>query len=80
MAVQQPRAPQRATLDLREVVAAVGGLRADCEAVVVEATDPRSQPGTTCPEMVDRNPDFYDELFDVCTDIMLARCTRSRSR
>ena len=33
--------------------------------------DPRSQPGTTSPRWCARDDEFYDELFAVCTDLML---------
>jgi len=57
---------------MRELLAALGKLGADCEAVVVEATGPVFSAGHDLSEMVDRDPDFYDELFDVCTELMLA--------
>jgi enoyl-CoA hydratase/carnithine racemase len=57
---------------MRELLAALGKLDAGCEAVVVEATGPVFSAGHDLSEMVDRAPDFYDELFDVCTELMLA--------
>ncbi len=68
------RAERRNALSLdlmREVIAALDGLPAGCEAVVLEATGPAFSAGHDLTEMVARDDEFYDELFAVCTDMML---------
>jgi enoyl-CoA hydratase/carnithine racemase len=57
---------------MRELLAALGDLGDGCEAVVVEATGPVFSAGHDLSEMVDRDGAFYDELFEVCSDLMLA--------
>jgi enoyl-CoA hydratase/carnithine racemase len=57
---------------MRELLAALGGLGDGCEAVVVEATGPVFSAGHDLSEMVDRDASFYDELFEVCSELMLA--------
>src|SRR5262249_26562777 len=60
------------SLDLmREVTAALDGLPEGCDAVVLEAAGPVFSAGHDLAEMVARDDVFYDELFAVCTDMML---------
>jgi enoyl-CoA hydratase/carnithine racemase len=57
---------------MRELLAAVGAVPADAGVVVVAAEGPVFSAGHDLSEMVDREPKFYDELFEVCTELMLA--------
>jgi enoyl-CoA hydratase/carnithine racemase len=57
---------------MRELLAALGALGEGCEAVVVAANGPVFSAGHDLSEMVGRDSDFYDELFHVCTELMLA--------
>jgi enoyl-CoA hydratase/carnithine racemase len=56
---------------MREVIAAFDELPVGCEAVVLEAAGPAFSAGHDLAEMVARDDEFYDELFAVCTDMML---------
>ena len=56
---------------MREVIAAFDALPVGCEAVVLEAAGPAFSAGHDLAEMVARDDEFYDELFAVCTDMML---------
>jgi enoyl-CoA hydratase/carnithine racemase len=57
---------------MREMVAALEQLPPATEVVVVEAEGPAFSAGHDLAEMVARDAAFYDELFDVCTELMLA--------
>jgi enoyl-CoA hydratase/carnithine racemase len=57
---------------MQELLGALAGLPADCAVVVVEANGPAFSAGHDLSEMVARDDEFYDELFAVCTDLMLA--------
>jgi enoyl-CoA hydratase/carnithine racemase len=60
------------SLDLmREVIGALDDLPVGCDAVVLEAAGPAFSAGHDLAEMVARDDQFYDELFTVCTDMML---------
>ncbi|MEY2463224.1 MAG: hypothetical protein QOH64_1362 [Acidimicrobiaceae bacterium] len=60
------------SLDLmREFVQALDGLRDECAVVVVDARGPAFSAGHDLAEMTARDDDFYDELFAVCTGMML---------
>ena len=69
------RAERRNALSLemmREILAALGVLPTDAAVVVIAAEGPVFSAGHDLSEMVDREPEFYDELFEVCTELMLA--------
>jgi enoyl-CoA hydratase/carnithine racemase len=73
LVLDRPDRRNALSLDLmRDLLAALGKLGTDCEAVVVQATGPVFSAGHDLSEMVGRDADFYDELFDVCTELMLA--------
>src|SRR5205085_7343794 len=57
---------------MRSIVDALRCLPSTTEAVVVEASGPVFSAGHDLAEMVGREPSFYDELFAVCTEMMLA--------
>ncbi len=70
--LDRPERRNALSLDLmREVIAALDGLPVGCEAVVLEAVGPAFSAGHDLAEMVARDGEFYDELFAVCTDMML---------
>src|SRR3954453_9064027 len=56
---------------MREVIVALDGLPVGCGVVVLEAAGPAFSAGHDLAEMVGRDDEFYDELFAVCTDMML---------
>jgi enoyl-CoA hydratase/carnithine racemase len=73
LVLDRPERRNALSLELmRDLLAALGKLGDDCEAVVVEATGPVFSAGHDLSEMVGRDADFYDELFDVCTELMLS--------
>lgn len=57
---------------LRDLIAAVSELGADMSVrvIVVAGTPPAFSAGHDLAEMVDRSDEFYDELFDVCCELM----------
>lgn len=57
---------------LRDLITAVGGFGADpaVRVIVISGTPPAFSAGHDLAEMVDRSDDFYDELFDVCCELM----------
>ena len=59
---------------LRDLIAAVTGFGADpaVRVIVVSGTPPAFSAGHDLAEMVDRPDDFYEELFDVCCELMAA--------
>ena len=59
---------------LRDIIAAVTGFGADpaVRVIVVSGTPPAFSAGHDLAEMVDRPDDFYEELFDVCCELMAA--------
>jgi enoyl-CoA hydratase/carnithine racemase len=57
---------------MEEMIAAFGALPDTTGVVVVEAGGPVFSAGHDLSEMVDRDAAFYDRLFQVCTDLMLA--------
>lgn len=59
---------------LRDLISAVTGLGADpaVRVIVVSGTPPAFSAGHDLAEMVDRPDDFYEELFDVCCELMAA--------
>jgi enoyl-CoA hydratase/carnithine racemase len=70
--LDRPERRNALSLDLmREVIAAFDALPVGCEAVVLEAAGPAFSAGHDLAEMVARDDEFYDELFAVCTDMML---------
>jgi enoyl-CoA hydratase/carnithine racemase len=54
------------------LLAALDEVPASTEVVVVEANGPVFSAGHDLSEMVAQDADFYDDLFDVCTRLMLA--------
>lgn len=59
---------------LQDLISAVTGLGADpaVRVIVVSGTPPAFSAGHDLAEMVDRPDDFYEELFDVCCELMAA--------
>jgi enoyl-CoA hydratase/carnithine racemase len=57
---------------MRSMIDALHCVPATTEVVVIEATGPVFSAGHDLAEMVGREPAFYDELFAVCTEMMLA--------
>lgn len=59
---------------LRDLIAAVAELGADrgVRVIVIAGTPPAFSAGHDLAEMVDRSGEFYDELFDVCCELMAA--------
>ncbi|MXV91652.1 MAG: enoyl-CoA hydratase [Acidimicrobiia bacterium] len=57
---------------LRDLISAVTGFGADpaVRVIVVSGTPPAFSAGHDLAEMVDRPDDFYEELFDVCCELM----------
>lgn len=57
---------------LRDLIAAVGELGADRDVrvIVIAGTPPAFSAGHDLAEMTDRTDEFYDELFDVCCELM----------
>ncbi|MEX1007939.1 MAG: enoyl-CoA hydratase [Acidimicrobiia bacterium] len=69
------RPERRNALSLRLMEQMLDALRAlthETEVVIVEATGPVFSAGHDLSEMVARDAAFYDELFAVCTELMLA--------
>lgn len=58
---------------MQEVIAVLADLRTDGEiaAIVVEGAGPVFSAGHDLAEMVGREPGFYEELFAVCSELML---------
>jgi enoyl-CoA hydratase/carnithine racemase len=70
--LDRPERRNALSLDLmRDVIAALDGLPEGCDAVVLEAAGPAFSAGHDLAEMVARDDEFYDELFAVCTEMML---------
>jgi len=57
---------------MRELIDAVGRVPPESAVVVVDANGPVFSAGHDLSEMVGREPAFYDELFAVCSELMLA--------
>ncbi|MCE2532300.1 MAG: enoyl-CoA hydratase [Acidimicrobiia bacterium] len=59
---------------LRDLISALTGFSADpaVRVIVVSGTPPAFSAGHDLAEMVDRPDDFYEELFDVCCELMAA--------
>ncbi len=57
---------------MRQVIEALNSLDVDCQAVVIAAEGPVFSAGHDLKEMIDPAPGFVEELFDVCTEMMLA--------
>ncbi len=55
-----------------EILTALEALAPDVAVVVIAAEGPVFSAGHDLSEMVGREPAFYDELFAVCTELMLA--------
>lgn len=67
------RPEQRNALSLalmQEAIAALGDLPDDTQAVVIAGEGPAFSAGHDLAEMLGRDPDFYRDLFDVCTELM----------
>jgi len=73
IALDRPERRNALSLSLmQELLAALGALPDATEVVVIEANGPVFSAGHDLSEMVGRDAAFYDELFTVCTDLMLA--------
>jgi enoyl-CoA hydratase/carnithine racemase len=84
LSVQQDARVTRITLDRPErrnalslslmdaMLEALEKLPPDTDVVVIDAKGPVFSAGHDLSEMVERDAAFYDELFDVCTQLMLA--------
>ena len=73
IALDRPERRNALSLSLMEqMLVALRALTAETEVVVVEANGPVFSAGHDLSEMVGRDAAFYDELFTVCTDLMLA--------
>src|SRR5262249_12565475 len=57
---------------MQEVITAFASLPDDSAVVIIDAEGPAFSAGHDLSEMVGRDGEFYDELFRVCTDMMLA--------
>lgn len=57
---------------MREAVEALGNLPAEAQAVVLAGEGPAFSAGHDLGEMIGRDAAFYEELFDVCTELMEA--------
>jgi enoyl-CoA hydratase/carnithine racemase len=57
---------------MEQMLDALRALMQETEVVVIEATGPVFSAGHDLSEMVSRDAPFYDELFAVCTELMLA--------
>jgi len=55
---------------MREVIAALGAVPAEAQAVVVAGEGPAFSAGHDLAEMLERDEQFYDELFEACTVMM----------
>jgi len=55
--------------ELIDALQAVGG-RPGIRAIVLEAAGPAFSAGHDLGEMIDREPEFFDRLFEVCTEVM----------
>lgn len=55
---------------MRQFIAELGALEDTCEVVVVAAEGPAFSAGHNIGEMIDRDDEFYAEVFDVCTVMM----------
>ena len=55
---------------MQEVIAALDDLPKETQAVVIGGEGPAFSAGHDLEEMLDRDLDFYRELFDVCTQMM----------
>ncbi len=56
---------------MRQVIEALNNLDSDCQAVVIAAEGPVFSAGHDLKEMIDPAPGFVEELFDICTEMML---------
>ena len=56
---------------MTELLAALRALPTSCAMVVVRAEGPAFSAGHDLSEMLGREAEFYDELFAVCTELML---------
>ena len=75
MTLNRPEKRNALSLELmRELIGALEKLGSDASvrAVVIEGAGPAFSGGHDLAEMLDREPRFYRELFDVCTDMMEA--------
>lgn len=73
IALDRPERRNALSLGLMEqMLDALHALTHETEVVIVEATGPVFSAGHDLSEMVARDAAFYDELFAVCTELMLA--------
>ena len=57
---------------MQEVIAALRAVPGDAQVVIIDAAGAVFSAGHDLGEMIDRSPEFYDELFTVCTSLMEA--------
>jgi enoyl-CoA hydratase/carnithine racemase len=55
---------------MQEVIAALGAIHDDTQAVIIAGEGPAFSAGHDLAEMLDRDERFYDELFEACTVMM----------
>ncbi len=69
--LDRPARRNALSLDLMsELIDALGSLPPDCEVVVLSGAGPAFSAGHDLSEMIDRDPGFYQQLFDTCTVMM----------
>ncbi len=56
---------------MKQVIEALNSLDSDCQAVVIAGEGPVFSAGHDLKEMIDPAPGFVEELFDICTEMML---------
>jgi enoyl-CoA hydratase/carnithine racemase len=70
--LDRPERRNALSLDaMRDLLAELDALADDCAVVVIDAKGPAFSAGHDLAEMTARDDAFYDELFSVCTDLML---------
>ena len=55
---------------MNELIQQLGTLNDECQVVVIAGAGPSFSAGHDLGEMIDRDPTFYTELFDICTELM----------
>ena len=55
---------------MQDLIEQLTTLDDECHVVVISGAGPASSAGHDLGEMIDRDPSFYTELFDICTELM----------
>lgn len=55
---------------MTELIEQLATLNEECQVVVISGAGPAFSAGHDLAEMIDRDPAFYTELFDVCAELM----------